>query len=208
MSQLPFNITTILNPEEFRFKEKGSLFISRVFHVESDESAIDLIKESRKKFFDATHNCYAYKFADGKTKYSDDGEPNGTAGLRILNAINHENLFNILIVVTRYFGGTKLGIGPLGKSYYDSSFNVIDKAKKISQKLYTGVTISFHYEFANLVHRTIANHMVKIEETSFDNSTKIIASVPSDRIDKFSKELMDSSLLKVEVKNNQTFRYL
>lgn len=208
MNKLPFNITTILSPEEFRLKEKGSLFISCLLHVESEESANNLIKVSRKKFFDAAHNCYAYKFADGKTKYSDDGEPNGTAGLRILNAINHEKLFNVLIVVTRYFGGTKLGIGPLSKAYYDSAFNVIEKANKIPQKLYSGVIISFQYEFANLVHRTITNHMALIEETIFENSTKIIALVPSDRLDKFFHELLKNSLQKVEVKKNNTRRYL
>jgi len=208
LNQLPFNITTILNTEEFRFKEKGSLFLSQIFQIKSTENAIEIIKETKKKFFDATHNCYAFRLANGETKYSDDGEPNGTAGLRILNAIKHENLFNVLIIVTRYFGGTKLGVGPLGQAYYNSAIQVINKANKVSQELYIRLIINFPFEFANLVHRTIAKFSVKIEDTTFDDHTVITCLVPANRIINFEEELKSSSLFNVHTQATDTHLYI
>lgn len=208
MSQSINHITTVLKNYESRLKEKGSLFISQIFHIESEEESNEILKETRKKFFDATHNCYAYRLANGKTKYSDDGEPNGTAGLRIFNAIKHENLFNVLIIVTRYFGGTKLGVGPLGQAYYNSAIEVILKSKKISQELFIKIAIRFDYEFANLVHRTITNYSAKIEETTFDGFTTIICLVPAEKLDKFQQELTNSSLTKVQIDISNRSLYL
>lgn len=208
MKQLPNNIKTILDTVEFRFKEKGSLFISQVFHVESEEHALNFIKETRKKYFDATHNCYAYKLADELIKYSDDGEPNGTAGLRILNAINHEELSNLLIIVTRYFGGTKLGVGPLGKAYYEAALEVIKISKKVTQQLYTRATIHFDFEFSNLVHRIITNYSVKVEKTEFNELAKITCLIPSDQNEKFENELSSKSISKVKIEFGTISLYL
>jgi len=86
------SIETIINLSEFQFKEKGSLFVGRLFPIQSVDEAESILAEIRKKYYDATHNCYAYKFiADESFNYSDDGEPSGTAGIRIFNAIKHFN---------------------------------------------------------------------------------------------------------------------
>lgn len=208
MKELPFHITTIIDKAEFQFKEKGSLFISQVFHVDLEDTANNIIKETRKKFFDATHNCYAYNLSNGTTRYSDDGEPNGTAGIRILNAITHEKLFNILIIVTRYFGGTKLGIGPLGKAYYDSAIEVIRISKKITQQLYFYATIQFDFEFSNLVHRMISKYSVKIEKTKFSDFTIIECLIPNSEREKFVNELTVNSLSKIKIEFTDHSQYL
>ncbi|MBS3946608.1 MAG: YigZ family protein [Melioribacter sp.] len=208
MKELPFHITTIIEKAEFQFKEKGSLFISQVFHVDSEETATNILKEIRKIYFDATHNCYAYKLSNGASKYSDDGEPNGTAGIRILNAINHENLFNLLVIVTRYFGGTKLGVGPLGKAYYDSAIEVLKISKKISQQLYLHATIQFDFEFSNLVHRMISKYSIKIVKTEFSELTIIECLIPDSEREKFVNELTINSLSKIKIEVTTHSRYI
>ncbi|MBI5727800.1 MAG: YigZ family protein, partial [Ignavibacteriales bacterium] len=109
---------TISEKAEFRLKEKGSLFTGIAFPVRNVQECDEILAQHRKDFYDATHVCYAYRIINGPVKYSDDGEPAGTAGVRLLNAIEHFNYYNILVLSIRYFGGTKLGVGPLGKAYY------------------------------------------------------------------------------------------
>ena len=111
-------IKTIKKSAEVKFKEKGSLFLSKSYNITNVENVEDILNNLKKEFFDATHRCFAYRLNSVSTannfRYSDDGEPSGTAGIRILNAIDHFELQNCLIAVIRYFGGTKLGVGPLG----------------------------------------------------------------------------------------------
>lgn len=114
--------------------EKKSKFIAQVFYIESKEEAEDIIFEMKKEYYDARHNCYAYSVFNTEknevyTKYSDDGEPSGTAGVPILSVINGNNLVNVLIIVTRYFGGILLGTGGLVRAYKEAAEKVIDVSK-------------------------------------------------------------------------------
>ena len=115
--------------------EKKSKFIANFFYVENVEEAEKMIKETKKKYFDARHNCIAYRVVeDGQIieKSSDDGEPSGTAGSPMLNILQKNNLANVLIVVTRYFGGILLGTGGLVRAYSDSLLKAIENSIKIS----------------------------------------------------------------------------
>ena len=107
---------------EDKFEEKRSKFTGRLWHVETAEQAVAKIKEMRETFWDATHNCYAYILREGNVmRYSDDGEPQGTAGMPILEVLRHENLTDCVCVVTRYFGGILLGIiEQMSKTYISS----------------------------------------------------------------------------------------
>ena len=98
---------------EDEFIEKKSRFIGRVWPVETEEAALEKIQEMKKKHYDATHNCWAYIIKDGAVRFSDDGEPGGTAGMPMLQVLQREGLFNVVCVVTRYFGGILLGAGGL-----------------------------------------------------------------------------------------------
>ncbi|WP_026836012.1 YigZ family protein [Eubacterium xylanophilum] len=103
--------------------EKKSRFIANVFPVESEEEALEIISKMKKKYYDARHNCFAYTVGDDREveRCSDDGEPSGTAGRPMLDVILGENLYNVLVVVTRYFGGTLLGTGGLVRAYSEST---------------------------------------------------------------------------------------
>lgn len=125
---------TIKDNVSAQITEKKSKFIANLFYVESKSEAEAIIKEIRKKYHDARHNCIAYRVYDNKTiieKASDDGEPSGTAGAPMLEILKNNNLCNVLVIVTRYFGGVLLGTGGLVRAYSDSALKAIDKSTKI-----------------------------------------------------------------------------
>ena len=99
------------------FTEKKSRFIGRIWPVETEEAALEKIQSMKKQHYDATHNCWAYIIKDGAVRFSDDGEPGGTAGMPMLQVLQREGLFNVVCVVTRYFGGILLGAGGLVRAY-------------------------------------------------------------------------------------------
>ena len=128
--------------------EKKSKFIANIFYVESREEAESLIKEVNKKYHDARHNCYAYRIVseDGIIeKASDDGEPSGTAGGPMLNILSKNNLGNVLVIVTRYFGGILLGTGGLVKAYSSACALGLDKAGLIEKSIADVYKIEINY---------------------------------------------------------------
>lgn len=129
---------TILERGTAEIEEKKSRFIADIFYIENSKQAEEKIKEIKKKYFDAKHHCYAYRVIENnaiKEKQSDDGEPSGTAGAPMLNILNKNGLANVLIVVTRYFGGTLLGTGGLIRAYSEATLKVINEAKIVKQKM-------------------------------------------------------------------------
>lgn len=164
--------TTIDGFRESRFKEKGSLFIAQAFPVSADEEAQNILKEIKKKFYDATHHCSAWKLLNS-FKYSDDGEPNGTAGIRIYNALEHFNLTNVMVVVIRYFGGVKLGVGPLGKAYYYGADLVLQEVNKIEKHNYEEIALGFAYDHVSMVHQLLEKLEAKITDSQFDTGVKM-----------------------------------
>ncbi len=125
---------TIKENVSFELVEKKSKFIANLIPVNNKEEAEEKLKEIRKKYFDARHNCFCYRIIDNEEKIieraSDDGEPSGTAGDPMLNILRKNNLANVLIIVTRYFGGILLGTGGLVRAYSDATINAINIAKK------------------------------------------------------------------------------
>ena len=110
------------------FVEKKSRFIGRIWVTETEEEALDRIKEMRQQHWDATHNVYAYIIHDGPMRYTDDGEPQGTAGMPVLEVLRGQNLENVCCVVTRYFGGTLLGTGGLIRAYGRAARDAVQAA--------------------------------------------------------------------------------
>lgn len=143
--------TTILNDEIAEIVEKKSRFIANIYHVENVEEAEEKIKSTKKKYYDAKHNCIAYRVIEnGKVveKAGDDGEPSGTAGSPMLNILQKNNLCNLVVVVTRYFGGILLGTGGLVRAYSDATQMAIAKSVKV-QKV-KGIEIKVELEYSNL----------------------------------------------------------
>ena len=142
---------TILNDESAEIIEKKSKFIANLIHVESIEEAENSIKEIKKKYHDARHNCVAYRVSEGGRiieKSSDDGEPSGTAGGPMLNILQKNNLCNLVVIVTRYFGGILLGTGGLVRAYSEATQQAIEKSIKI--KKVQGIEIEVGLDYANL----------------------------------------------------------
>lgn len=169
---LPGQIKTVKDFRDFSFKEKASEFIAIVYPVDNEETAVNQLNEIRKKYFDASHQCYAFKLKSGEEKFSDDGEPKGTAGLRILNAIQHFDLSDVLLVVVRYFGGTKLGVGPLGKAYYNASIEVLNISEIRTKILFQNILIEVDFHFVSHVHRVINHYSAMIADSEYSNIAK------------------------------------
>ena len=203
----PDHIITIGQFEEYSLKEKNSLFTGQVFHCESESEVDEILKSVKKKYYDATHHCFAYKLIDEKIKYSDDGEPTGTAGIRILNAIEHFNLSNVLVVVIRYFGGTKLGVGLLGKSYYSAAFSVLENAKKTDKTLYNEIKILSDFEHISQVHRIVSNVNGIIEDIKYEEKVNFNCLIKPDEIDNISKKLTAISKGQISIISTFANRY-
>lgn len=187
--QFPFKINAVEKPNDTLLKEKGSEFFSYLYPIKSEVEANDILNSLRKKFYNATHHCFAYKLSDGTIKYSDDGEPSGSAGIRILNAINHFELNNLIVIVVRYFGGTKLGVGPLGKAYYESALECLKQSKVITQFLKQTAIVKFPFEQSNFVHRILSRYSAKILKTEYADSPEIHCTVKAEIAGKLVSEL-------------------
>ncbi|MFH0735871.1 MAG: YigZ family protein [bacterium] len=159
------SIKSIINSTEIKLKEKGSTFIGIAYPLLTIEQIEEQLSHLHKKYYDSTHICYAYKLYPNTNKYSDDGEPNGTAGIRILNAILHFNLTNLLVVSIRYFGGTKLGVGLLGKTYYNSAFLTLENSNIIEKIEYEKLIVSLDFNLTNIAHHIIKKFNCKIINT-------------------------------------------
>lgn len=201
-------IKTVKNSSEFILKEKGSEFIAKVHPIKNEQSALIELQNIRKKYFDATHHCFAYRINNGLSKFSDDGEPKGTAGIRILNAIDHFNLDDVLVVVVRYFGGTKLGVGPLGKAYYNAAIGVINIKNIIELTLYQEIKITTDFSQINHIHRLTNQYSAPIIKSDFSNKAVFYCLIKPSFIDKITNELtnLTNGQIMLEIKNEYSYR--
>jgi len=191
----------------YKLKEKGSLFHGFAIKVTSTNEAIKRLQELKNIYFDATHHCYAYKTSYQEEKYSDDGEPNGTAGIRILNAINHFSLTDLLAVIVRYFGGTKLGVGPLGKAYAETSLSLLSSVEHIEFTKFKEVEIQYDFSHTSKIHYCLNKYKAKKISNSFDNNPLINCYLEPYRIHSFINELRESTNgnVKIEHLNNEIY---
>lgn len=161
---------TIHQISEGIYKEKGSKFIARAYHVSSEEEVKACLEQLRKEFYDARHHCYAYQLGFDKSAYriNDDGEPSGTAGRPIFGQIQSFDLTNILIVVIRYFGGTKLGISGLINAYRTSAKEAIENNTIQSRTIDEIYKIQFQYPSMNQVMKIMKDHKIEQMDQHFE----------------------------------------
>lgn len=179
--------------------EKKSKFICNVFHVESVQEAEDKLNIIRKKYHDARHNCYVYKVVEEDAfKASDDGEPSGTAGVPMLNIVNGRNLSNILVVVTRYFGGILLGTGGLVRAYSLVTTTALDDSNIIKQEM--GLEASFNVEYKELeeVRYHLKNRNIVISGQEYLENVKVFVEGREEDILKLQNEKLSE---RVELKD-------
>ena len=195
MAELKDSYLTIAEPAEAIYKERSSKFLTYAYPVENEAEIKELLDALRKQYYDATHHCYAYRLgAHGELfRANDDGEPSGTAGKPILGQLLSANLTNCLVVVVRYFGGTKLGVSGLIQAYKESTAEVIAVSKIIEKTVDSIIKINFDYISMNGVMRVIKEMNPRIDEQVFDNLCSMTL-----RIRQSEEEQLRAKLLKVE----------
>jgi uncharacterized YigZ family protein len=185
-------------------KVRRSRFIATIQHAGSIDEAKEFVGAISKEFHDATHNCYAYRIGLGSDqvfKYSDDGEPSGTAGRPILEALDKFELVATCIVVTRYFGGTKLGTGGLSRAYRDAALDVIEKAGFETRYLKRRVKLVFHLRFTNKILRTLSSEVCDIVDSQYTDAGTVICDIRRSSVEKIKQTLISSTNGRIEIED-------
>ena len=194
-------------------KVKGSIFIGNIFHIENKEQAEKYIKEIEKIYPDASHHCYAYRYEVQMNldifnkkiytckynKVSDAGEPVNTAGKPIMNMIEKHGLHNVLVVVTRYFGGTLLGVGGLIQAYGESAKQVIEHANIIEEEMMKTVDVSFSFDLVQTVRNILNKYQAKLIEEKYEEQVTMKIAINSGYLEAFKQELFEHSKWQIKI---------
>ena len=192
---------------EDEFYEKKSRFIGRVWPVETEEEALAKIQEMKKQHYDATHNCWAYIIKDGAVRFSDDGEPGGTAGMPMLQVLQREGLYNIVCVVTRYFGGILLGAGGLVRAYTKGAKIAVDAAGKSMKRIWTALYIPIPYSYYERVKLEVEAFGGILRDTQFGADVELEVLMPEAQAQLFLDRLTDLSAGTIEgMETGQEYR--
>lgn len=160
---------TIVGQSKGLYKEKGSKFISRAYYAESEDDCKIILSNLKKEYYDARHHCYAWRVNPENERFrsNDDGEPSGTAGKPILNQLYSYELYNIIVVVIRYFGGTKLGTSGLINAYKTATIEAIEQAKIEKRYIKKYLELNFEYPLMNDIMRIIKEENLEIYDTYY-----------------------------------------
>jgi uncharacterized YigZ family protein len=175
--------------------EKKSRFIANVYPVETEEEAAVRIEEAKKKYWDARHNCYAFVLgSNGEiTRCSDDGEPSGTAGRPILEVLTGRGLKNVLVIVTRYFGGTLLGTGGLVRAYSQAAQAGLDASQIITKQVGKRVTIDTDYNGIGKLQYLAAQMELAVLDTVYTDKVQFFLLIPEQLCEKVQKEVTEAT---------------
>ena len=176
---------------EDEFIEKKSRFIGRVWLAETEEEALARIAEMKKQHYDASHNCWAYVIRDGAVRFSDDGEPGGTAGMPMVQVLQREGLYNIVCVVTRYFGGTLLGAGGLVRAYTKGAKIAVDAAGKSMKRVWSVIYLPCPYTFYERVKLEVEAFGGLIRDTQFGAEVELEILVAQGQTQPFLDRITD-----------------
>lgn len=191
---------TIARPSEGLFKDRGSKFIARAFPVQSEEEVKEHLKSLRKEYYDARHHCYAYLLGFDKSAYriNDDGEPSGTAGKPIFGQLNSHDLTNILIVVIRYFGGTKLGVSGLINAYKMTAKDAIANNQIVTNIISYCYQIDFQYTEMNDVMKIMKAFNLEQSDQKFEMNCQLQFKVRKSESDQVYKKLSQVKSLNIK----------
>ena len=181
--------TVSSQPASSEIKVSDSKFISHVFHVLTKQQAESVYSNIKRKYHDATHNCFAYRISRDEYRYSDDGEPSGTAGLPLYKLLENKDLSQTIIIVTRYFGGTKLGTGGLVRAYTDAALDVLNKTKIETRIRYVTVTVETTYDNMSLLLDFVNKHSGIIGKTEYAEKISFCLQIPTTNFDEFNKNI-------------------
>ena len=198
---------TILENSTAEYSEKHSRFIAIVQHCESEAQAAELILGIKSKYWDARHNVYAYVLQNGTVRFSDDGEPHGTAGKPILDCLNGMGLNDVAVVVTRYFGGVLLGTGGLVRAYSksakDALLSAVKAQKTLCKKIYIKCPYSYHTQLTNL----LKDYGASVDGTKFAAEVEITCYLKNEIYEDFEKNLTEvfSGKITAQVQGEKLF---
>lgn len=199
---------TVLENASDEFVEKRSRFIGYCKPVKTEQEAIDFINEKRSEHWNATHNVYAYSLREGNIKrYSDDGEPTGTAGMPVLDVIVKNEIFDVVVVVTRYFGGVLLGTGGLVRAYSHGSKIAVEAAKPVIMQNCLVCEARCAYNQYGKVSSLIIGVGAAVDDTVYESDVLVKFHIKPDLLGTLNKKLADatSGEVTVEQKDEQYF---
>jgi uncharacterized YigZ family protein len=187
----PFSFHTIEGQSTGSYKELGSKFLAFAYPVKSEEEIKTLIEGLKRKYFDARHHCFAWMLGEDKSRYRafDDGEPNHSAGDPILGQIKSKNLTNVLVVVVRYFGGVKLGVGGLIQAYKTAAEDALNHATIIEQEVTHSVSLQYPYESTTDIMRLVKDFELTIVHQDFQEECVLDAEVKKKFFDSFTSKV-------------------
>ena len=196
---------TVSMRAEAQFIEKKSKFIATVIPAETEDVALSFLEEMRKTYPDATHNVYAYVIDENNIfRYSDDGEPSGTAGMPVLDAIRKSGIVDCAVVVTRYFGGTLLGTGGLVHAYGKAAKDGLEAAGIIEKRLSSIMSVTCDYTLGGKMTHFVLENGYIVEDTVYDNQVTYFIPVMVSEKERFVKDITELSCGKAEIKENGT----
>ena len=180
-------------PSETEFTEKRSTFIGHVWPVETEAEARARVEEMKKKYHDARHNCWCYLLRDGPVRYSDDGEPQGTAGQPMLAVFQKEGVTNVCCVATRYFGGVLLGAGGLVRAYTQSAKDALDAAGISVVRRWVELAVDCPYSFLERVKLACAAQGGAVGEIEYAAAVTVRALLPEGGVEAFQAQMTELS---------------
>ena len=192
MSETSDTYFTIAGKGEAVYREKASKFIGLAFPAGSETEVMAILQSIRKRYHDANHHCFSYCLGPSREiyRFNDDGEPSGSAGRPIYGQLLSRAVSDTLVIVVRYFGGTKLGIPGLIHAYRQAASDALDDAGKTEKVFTQNITVSFPYENMNDVMRIQKEEELGIADQNFDSECRITLSVRKSKVDKILKKLM------------------
>lgn len=199
---IPDSYHTLEAPAEALFKEKSSKFLAYAYPVGGEEEIRERIEALRKRYYDATHHCYAWRLGPQGEAFraNDDGEPSGTAGKPILGQLLSHELTDCLVVVVRYFGGTKLGVSGLIAAYREAAAGAIAAGRIVERTVDTLVEVEFSYLAMNDVMRVVKEEQPRVREQHFDNLCRMLLSIRRSAADQLVGKLRKVAGATVEIR--------
>ena len=170
---------TLRGTAVYEYEEKRSRFIGTAAFADTEEKALEVLARVRAANRTARHNVYAYVLQNGRTRYSDDGEPAKTAGTPVLEAIGHAELSDVIVVVTRYFGGILLGTGGLVRAYTAAASGALQKAELVSMRLVVDCSLRVSYPLFEQAQRIVAASGAKLQDPVFEDAVTLLWRMPS-----------------------------
>ena len=191
---------TVKKASHFEYEDRKSVFIGEAMPVSTEAEAIAFIESVKKRYPDARHHVYAYVLRENSAmRFTDDHEPQGTAGMPVLDSIRKRGCTDVVIVVTRYFGGTLLGTGGLVRAYTAAAVGALETAEIIRYDIYTSIEISVNYSDYGKITSLLSEHGFRVESTIYDIGVKIDGSILKSDLEGLRLALIEATAGRVEI---------